>query len=81
MTTSDATDELDDWKDLRETSPRTVAPLRPLMSQSFLCLLAVQFLTVLNDNAFGWLARLASSRGPQVQETLRDALMDGEAPF
>ncbi len=33
-----------------------LAPRAPIASRSFLCLMAVQFLTVLNDNAFKWMA-------------------------
>lgn len=43
-----------------ETDPgdppeRCALPARSLVSRDFLCLLAVQFLTVLNDNTFRWL--------------------------
>ncbi|MEK6260004.1 MAG: acyl-[ACP]--phospholipid O-acyltransferase [Planctomycetota bacterium] len=36
--------------------PQVLAPRESLGSTSFLCLLAVQFLTVLNDNTFKWMA-------------------------
>ncbi len=55
MANQDATDELDDWKESNDLPPRIIAPARPLFSRSFLCLLAVQFLTVLNDGTFRWL--------------------------
>lgn len=54
MSSSDSIDDLDE--PLAATSePRHVIPREPLGSRSFLCLLAVQFLTVLNDNTFRWL--------------------------
>ena len=55
MTNQEVTDELDDWKESSDLPPRIIAPARPLFSRSFLCLLAVQFLTVLNDGTFRWL--------------------------
>ena len=56
MTTPDSTEVLDEsWHDGVEPAPRPVLPREPLMSRSFLSLLAVQFLTVLNDNTFRWL--------------------------
>ena len=39
-----------------QTPTQIVGLCNTLSSRSFLCLLAVQFLTVLNDNAFRWLA-------------------------
>ncbi len=56
MTTPDSTEALDEsWHDGVEPAPQPVLPREPLMSKSFLSLLAVQFLTVLNDNTFRWL--------------------------
>lgn len=55
MPPSDSTLETDDWNDTENLPPATIAPPRPLFSRSFVCLLAVQFLTVLNDGTFRWL--------------------------
>ena len=56
MSTLDSTEELDEsLLDDAPASPRPLAPSGPLLSKSFLCLMAVQFLTVLNDNTFRWM--------------------------
>lgn len=54
MSSSDSIDDLDEAV-AATSEPRHVVPREPLGSRSFLCLLAVQFLTVLNDNTFRWL--------------------------
>jgi acyl-[acyl-carrier-protein]-phospholipid O-acyltransferase/long-chain-fatty-acid--[acyl-carrier-protein] ligase len=57
MTSPDPTESLDEsWNDdAAGHPPQPVLPRGPLMSRSFLSLMAVQFLTVLNDNTFRWL--------------------------
>lgn len=56
MTDSASTDELDEaWNGEELSPPQLTHPREPLGSKSFLCLLAVQFLTVLNDNTFRWM--------------------------
>ena len=49
------TDELNRAEWMRE-SPQAITPRESIGSTSFLCLMAVQFLTVLNDNTFKWMA-------------------------
>lgn len=56
MDNSDSTDERHDSLNGDAENVRGPLPVREsLVSKSFLCLLAVQFLTVLNDNTFRWL--------------------------
>lgn len=54
MSTSNPIDELTESL-VVDSVPSPVVPREPLGSRSFICLLAVQFLTVLNDNTFRWL--------------------------
>lgn len=56
MSTTVSTDEPDEFSGSEaESSPSPALSRGPLTSRSFLSLLAVQFLTVLNDNTFRWL--------------------------
>ena len=48
-------DELNRAEWMRDP-PQTLTPHESIGSTSFLCLMAVQFLTVLNDNTFKWMA-------------------------
>ncbi|HEY4262323.1 MAG TPA: MFS transporter, partial [Schlesneria sp.] len=54
MSTSDPMDDLSESLVL-DSVPSPAVHREPLGSRSFMCLMAVQFLTVLNDNAFRWL--------------------------
>lgn len=55
MSSPESTGELDDILTDTPRQPAVRLPREPLWSKSFMCLLAVQFLTVLNDNTFRWL--------------------------